>query len=110
MTSEIVNIINLRTVKAALRFVYTSEKSDRILRLVRLAKGSSPKIIPLLTSLPESPLWRALESEKCPSRTRFTLEVSLDLRGGADSRIRTDDLLITNQLLYQLSYAGEKES
>ncbi len=25
----------------------------------------------------------------------------------ADSRIRTDDLLITNQLLYQLSYAGE---
>jgi integrase len=25
---------------------------------------------------------------------------------GADSRIRTDDLLITNQLLYQLSYAG----
>jgi hypothetical protein len=26
---------------------------------------------------------------------------------GAGSRIRTDDLLITNQLLYQLSYAGE---
>ena len=26
--------------------------------------------------------------------------------GGAGSRIRTDDLLITNQLLYQLSYAG----
>jgi hypothetical protein len=25
----------------------------------------------------------------------------------AGSRIRTDDLLITNQLLYQLSYAGE---
>ena len=25
---------------------------------------------------------------------------------GAGSRIRTDDLLITNQLLYQLSYAG----
>jgi hypothetical protein len=24
----------------------------------------------------------------------------------AGSRIRTDDLLITNQLLYQLSYAG----
>jgi hypothetical protein len=28
-------------------------------------------------------------------------------RGGAGSRIRTDDLLITNQLLYQLSYAGK---
>ena len=27
-------------------------------------------------------------------------------RGRAGSRIRTDDLLITNQLLYQLSYAG----
>ena len=27
---------------------------------------------------------------------------------GAGSRIRTDDLLITNQLLYQLSYAGEE--
>ena len=25
----------------------------------------------------------------------------------AGSRIRTDDLLITNQLLYQLSYAGD---
>ena len=28
---------------------------------------------------------------------------------GAGSRIRTDDLLITNQLLYQLSYAGFNE-
>ena len=27
-------------------------------------------------------------------------------REGAGRRIRTDDLLITNQLLYQLSYAG----
>jgi hypothetical protein len=27
-------------------------------------------------------------------------------KAGAGSRIRTDDLLITNQLLYQLSYAG----
>ena len=28
---------------------------------------------------------------------------------GADSRNRTHDLLITNQLLYQLSYAGTGE-
>ena len=28
---------------------------------------------------------------------------------GAVRRIRTDDLLITNQLLYQLSYAGKKD-
>ena len=30
------------------------------------------------------------------------------MENGAGSRIRTDDLLITNQLLYQLSYAGKK--
>ena len=29
-----------------------------------------------------------------------------DACNGAGRRIRTDDLLITNQLLYQLSYAG----
>ena len=29
-------------------------------------------------------------------------------KAGAGRRIRTDDLLITNQLLYQLSYAGKK--
>jgi hypothetical protein len=29
-------------------------------------------------------------------------------QAGAGSRIRTDDLLITNQLLYQLSYAGKR--
>jgi hypothetical protein len=32
-----------------------------------------------------------------------------DLSRGAGSRARTDDLLITNQLLYQLSYAGKIE-
>ena len=31
------------------------------------------------------------------------------LRNGASKRTRTVDLLITNQLLYQLSYAGSKE-
>ena len=30
-----------------------------------------------------------------------------EFKEGAGNRIRTDDLLITNQLLYQLSYAGE---
>jgi hypothetical protein len=33
------------------------------------------------------------------------LRKSLILKG-AGNRVRTDDLLITNQLLYQLSYAG----
>ena len=32
--------------------------------------------------------------------------VMLESRYGAGSRNRTRDLLITNQLLYQLSYAG----
>src|SRR5215471_2883449 len=36
-----------------------------------------------------------------------SLETSVNpISQGAGSRIRTDDLLITNQLLYQLSYAG----
>jgi hypothetical protein len=33
--------------------------------------------------------------------------MQLQTKVGAGSRIRTDDLLITNQLLYQLSYAGK---
>jgi hypothetical protein len=36
-------------------------------------------------------------------RESFTRAV---YKAGAGSRVRTDDLLITNQLLYQLSYAG----
>ncbi len=31
---------------------------------------------------------------------------SIGGNGGANGRIRTDDLLITNELLYQLSYVG----
>ena len=30
------------------------------------------------------------------------------IKNGAENRIRTDDLRITNALLYQLSYLGEK--
>ena len=42
------------------------------------------------------------------SRLRLMLEtVELTKEFGAGSRTRTDDLLITNQLLYQLSYAGK---
>jgi hypothetical protein len=32
--------------------------------------------------------------------------ILLEVTTGAGNRVRTDDLLITNQLLYQLSYAG----
>jgi hypothetical protein len=41
--------------------------------------------------------------ERCCSAIRWRKRACK----GAGSRIRTDDLLITNQLLYQLSYAGE---
>ena len=47
----------------------------------------------------------ASEQQKCPSKTFCNL-VKPAIYEGAGSRIRTDDLLITNQLLYQLSYAG----
>ena len=45
----------------------------------------------------------------CMSRTlrvNQTIAIRKSEMEGAGSRIRTDDLLITNQLLYQLSYAG----
>ncbi len=40
--------------------------------------------------------------------SHFLLQCSSDmyLLNGADTRIRTEDLLITSQLLYQLSYVG----
>src|SRR3979411_2125820 len=44
-------------------------------------------------------------SKQVVSRRMMELRKSLLLKG-AGSRVRTDDLLITNQLLYQLSYAG----
>ena len=70
-------------------------------------------------SLPSQGAGMICPSKKCPESVRGSFEVrffgqvflfvSLSFpRGydGAGSRIRTDDLLITNQLLYQLSYAG----
>ena len=36
------------------------------------------------------------------------LATSLSLHSGAENRNRTRNLLITNQLLYQLSYFGKK--
>jgi hypothetical protein len=44
-------------------------------------------------------------SKKCPSSPSRAWDEP-PIYEGAGSRIRTDDLLITNQLLYQLSYAG----
>ena len=41
------------------------------------------------------------------AKQNFASSEKTPIYDGAGSRIRTDDLLITNQLLYQLSYAGE---
>ena len=44
---------------------------------------------------------------KCGSAAAAALTIGvLSKECGAGGRTRTDDLLITNQLLYQLSYAG----
>ncbi len=44
-----------------------------------------------------------------PRRDKADVDIQYVIYG-AGRRIRTDDLLITNQLLYQLSYAGEKDA
>jgi hypothetical protein len=51
---------------------------------------------------------RTIEPKKCPRNVQADQSNSTETLVfiGAGSRIRTDDLLITNQLLYQLSYAG----
>ena len=43
--SQVVDLVNERPVGAALRSVYCSEKSQRLLELVKARKNSSPKII-----------------------------------------------------------------
>ena len=54
------------------------------------------------------PKTSAGQAGRIRSRCRGRLRSSLPLvtKPGAESRIRTDDLLITNELLYQLSYSG----
>ena len=47
-----------------------------------------------------------VSEKKCLSRRQSAWKLTA-IYVGAGSRIRTDDLLITNQLLYQLSYAGK---
>ena len=66
----------------------------------RPSLGPSPKIA-------ESDV-RCPELQKCPRSVQADRGFFGSIRDlhGAGSRIRTDDLLITNQLLYQLSYAG----
>ena len=69
----------------------------------------------LLGRLRAQPVLWLSESNKsiCLTRNANVSDCFLDWGGGeslaesgADSRIRTDDLIITNDLLYQLSYIG----
>ena len=49
---------------------------------------------------------RAAESAASPACAMRSMHPHNRRKSGAGNRVRTDDLLITNQLLYQLSYAG----
>lgn len=49
---------------------------------------------------------KSYQEGKCPSSILWRLHVLIQLKAGAPTRTRTADLLITNQLLYQLSYRG----
>jgi hypothetical protein len=55
---------------------------------------------------PALAIFEALEMRKVSKQNFLVLSKKRFLER-AGSRIRTDDLLITNQLLYQLSYAGK---
>ena len=57
------------------------------------------KVAPLI-------LVRSITTGPIRARDWFETEQALTRVKGAGNRARTDDLLITNQLLYQLSYAG----
>ena len=51
--------------------------------------------------------WQLIGGIRKVSKQALAILGANSIYEGAGSRIRTDDLLITNQLLYQLSYAGE---
>jgi hypothetical protein len=53
-------------------------------------------------------LWIVRSREAHQSAAQLRRNDSHPKIARAGSRIRTDDRLITNQLLYQLSYAGKK--
>ena len=71
------------------------ERTEAAKRLVGAGGFEPPKLKSnRFTVCPIWPLWNA------PNYSIFR-------KGGAGGRIRTPDLLITNQLLYQLSYTSE---
>ena len=66
-------------------------------------------LIPLATREPLPEKGRALSALATPLSTQVTPKNQADclLNFGAGERSRTPDLLITSQLLYQLSYASD---
>ncbi|MEN9390254.1 MAG: hypothetical protein RLZZ283_354 [Candidatus Parcubacteria bacterium] len=55
--------------------------------------------------------WRPSEpSQASPTMAcRLAMTSLLGLEAGAENRDRTDDLILTMDVLYQLSYLGERE-
>jgi hypothetical protein len=65
----------------------------------------APRLAHVLQFIPQLPSLGSKVSKQAIRRRVTNLCKSFRLKR-AGSRVRTDDLLITNQLLYQLSYAG----
>ena len=59
-----------------------------------------------LWPLGNSPIFSLLRHQSIILRCSYQSPFGLCIRGGAGGRTRTPDLLITNQLLYQLSYTS----
>ena len=89
-----VNKILVKQIKIYKYLVYQNEKSARDCRHLLVGEGGFEPPKPKATDLQSAP---------------FDLEFP-HMKIGAGGRIRTPDLLITNQLLYQLSYTSSSNS
>ncbi len=72
--------------------------------LENVTASSAPWALACALAKPRRPDKIRNSRRQSQAREGFRCRKSKTKRAG--SRIRTDDLLITNQLLYQLSYAG----
>jgi ABC-type proline/glycine betaine transport system ATPase subunit len=90
--------------------------ADRVL-VMSPRPATIQEVVDVELSRPARPRFARLSGETRPHlpshgdepACRRSKRGCLTRSAGAGSRIRTDDLLITNQLLYQLSYAGKED-
>ena len=78
-----------------------------------LAECKSQSLVPYHLATRQSKWWGEMDSNHWTRRNRFTVcrvwpLRYLPIKNGAENRNRTRNLLITSQLLYQLSYFGIK--